>query len=279
MVHVTQGIPYSDINFIGTYLAAMLGCVASFGTYLMPVTALSILNTPQFIGPSSNSTWVALAWTLLSAVSFPLVGRLSDIFGRRWFFIGSTGAAVVGSIIGATANYIDTLIAASVFLGFASSGQLSINYSIGELVPMRHRFVVNGVIFLATLPTSALSPWIARLFIERTSVSWRGIYYLGIAMHGASFLLWIVFYHPPKFDNLHRNRTKLQELRDLDFGGMFLFIAGAVLFLLGISWGGTLYPWKSAYVLCTLIIGFFLLVGFILYGKCETNINAGKKGS
>lgn len=264
---MTQGHPYGDIWFIGTYMAALLACVGAFATYLMPITALSILNTPQYIGPSENSTWVALAWTLLSAVSFPLVGRLSDIFGRRWFFAGSTGAAVIGSIIGATANHIDTLIVASVFLGFASAGQLSMNYSVGELVPIRHRFATNGFISLATLPTSALGPWIARLLIVKTAAGWRGIYYIGIALHGTSFLLWVVFYHPPKFNNLHRNRTKMQEVRELDYVGILLFAGGAVLFLLGISWGGQQHPWTSSYVLGTLIVGFLTLVAFVLWGK------------
>jgi hypothetical protein len=30
---------------------------------------------------------VALAWTLCVSVGYTLVGRLSDIFGRRWFFV------------------------------------------------------------------------------------------------------------------------------------------------------------------------------------------------
>ena len=58
----------------------------------------------------------------------------------------------------------------------------------------------------------------------------------------------------------------MQELRDLDFGGMFLFIAGLLLFLMGLSWGGSLYPWKSAHVIATIVIGFVLCVIFVLYG-------------
>lgn len=231
----------------------------------MPVTSIPILNT--ILGPSSNAMWIALAWTLLSAVSFTLLGRLSDIFGRRWFLAGSSASALIGSIIGCTANSVDTLIAASAFLGLASAGQLSMNYTIGELVPIRHRFAVLAFIFLATLPTAALGPYIARLLIQKTSVGWRGIYYLGIAIHGASTLCWVAFYHPPKFHRLHRNRTKMAELAEMDFGGIFLFVAGCVLFLLGLSWGGQIYSWTSAYVLCTLIIGFATLVGFVVYGS------------
>lgn len=34
---------------------------------------------------------------------------------------------------------------------------------------------------------------------------------------------------------------------------------------MGISWGGSYYPWKSAHVIATIIIGFFSLVAFVLY--------------
>ena len=55
-------------------------------------------------------------------------------------------------------------------------------------------------------------------------------------------------------------------MAELDYGGIFLFTAGMVLFLIGLSWGGTVYPWKSARVLCTLLIGIACLVGLGFYG-------------
>jgi MFS family permease len=115
----------------------------------MPITSLALIEAE--LGVSPNAVWVALAWILLSAISFVLLGRLSDIFGRRWFWTGSAISALIGSIIGATAKSTDTLIAASVFLGAASAAQLSFNICLGELVPLRHRFTANGVIFLSVV--------------------------------------------------------------------------------------------------------------------------------
>lgn len=152
VIHTTQGSPYREVNFIGTYLAILLGCNAAFAGFLMPITSLALIEAE--LGVSPNAVWVALAWILLSAISFVLLGRLSDIFGRRWFWTGSAISALIGSIIGATAKNTDTLIAASVFLGAASAAQLSFNICLGELVPLRHRFTANGVIFLSVVSQS-----------------------------------------------------------------------------------------------------------------------------
>lgn len=211
VIETTQESPYGEVNFMGTYVAVTLACCASFAGFIMPVTSLQLIE--RDLGVSPNAIWIALGWILLSAVSFILLGRLSDIFGRRWFFTGCTVSALIGSIIGATAQQTEVLIAASVFLGLGSAGQLSFNYSLGELVPMRHRFAVNGFIFLATLPFSGLGPYLARLMIINTSAGWRGIYYLTIGLNAASTVCWVLFYHPPTFDNLHRNRTIGSTLR------------------------------------------------------------------
>jgi hypothetical protein len=53
----------------------------------------------------------------------------------------------------------------------------------------------------------------------------------------------------------------------MDYLGIVLFIAGLVLLLLGISWGGGKYPWKSGAVIAPIVIGFLLLVAFGFWGK------------
>ena len=124
--------------------------------------------------------WIILAWTLCLAVGYTLVGRLSDIFGRRWFFIGASLCATMGCIIGATASHINQLIAGSAFIGLATAAQLSFNYIITELVPMKDRFYVLALVFLFAIPFSAFGPVISRLLIVHTSAGWRWDYYMNI---------------------------------------------------------------------------------------------------
>ena len=53
----------------------------------------------------------------------------------------------------------------------------------------------------------------------------------------------------------------------LDLGGTVLFVGGLILFLIGISWGGTQYPWKSGHVIGMILGGAATLVIFVLYGE------------
>jgi len=108
------------------------------------------------------------------------VGRLSDIFGRRWFFIGCSLLATIGCVVGGTAKNVNSLIGANVLIGMAAAGQLSFSYSIGELVPIKHRGFVLAIAFTAATPFSALGSYIGRLFVVYTAAGWRWDYYVAI---------------------------------------------------------------------------------------------------
>lgn len=64
------------------------------------------------IGPSPDIAWVSYAYNLVLAVMLCLVGRLSDIFGRRWFFICGNCIALIGCIIAALSTSVPMLIGA-----------------------------------------------------------------------------------------------------------------------------------------------------------------------
>lgn len=57
----------------------------------------------------------------------------------------------------------------------------------------------------------------------------------------------------------------MQQVKDFDYIGTFLFLAGFIPFLLGLSWGGGVYPWKSAAVISTMVIGGVLMIVFACY--------------
>ena len=201
------------------------------------------------IGPSVNLNWVATIWTLGSSIGFLLFGRLSDIFGRKEIVMAVNVLGLVGCIVGATANSIDQLIGANGCNGLAAAGQLSFGIILGELVPNKQRGPIVVVTFLSSMPFAVFGPVIARAFILNTASKWRWSYFLGIILEVITLALYQFLYHPPKFHQLHENKTRMQAFKELDFGGIFLFISGFVVFIIGLSWGGQAYPWKSAQVI------------------------------
>lgn len=124
---------YRSSYFLGSMFAVCLSMASGVAGFGLIAPLLGYINAD--IGPSPDLVWVALTYTLTGAVGFMLVGRLTDIFGRRWFFIGGSCIALLGSVIGATAQNIHTMIAAETFIGLGASAQMSYYYSLGGLEP------------------------------------------------------------------------------------------------------------------------------------------------
>ncbi|CRK44549.1 hypothetical protein BN1723_019479, partial [Verticillium longisporum] len=104
------------------------------------------------------------------------------------------------------------------------------------------------IVFLSSLPFAVFGPVIARSLFNNTSSKWRWSYFMGDILGAASL-----------------GKTRWQMTKDLDFVGIFLYVSGCVLFLIGLSWGGVAHPWASAATLCTLLIGLALMVSFVVY--------------
>jgi MFS family permease len=251
-------------SFIGTMLAVGLAFVGGAGTFSLVAPLLGIINAD--IGPDPNYLWIALVITLTLSVGQVLVGRLSDLFGRRWFFILGSALALVGCIVSAVATSVPMLIGGSVLVGFASAPQLSYTFVVGEIIPFKHRFHVQLYIYPWVTATTGFGPAIAYALVQHTKHTWRSCYYLMIAINAASTLCWYFFYFPPTFDDKYKHKkTKRQVLIDFDFVGLILLVGGMLIFLMGISWGGSLYPWKSAHVIACIVVGFLALVAFVIY--------------
>ena len=120
-----------------------------------------------------------------------------DIFGRRWFFVVGSALALLGSIVCAVAPNIPAMIAGETLIGLGSSAQLSFVFAVGELVPMRYRVLANSYCYLWLILPNAFGPVIGYAFQYKTSVGWRGSFYVLIGMNALCTASWYLFYYPP----------------------------------------------------------------------------------
>jgi MFS family permease len=113
----------------------------------------------------------------------------------------------------------------------------------------------------------------ARSFVQHPDLGWRWCFYLAIICNALSVVLFFFFYHPPSFRMLHmEGKSVKQQIKLLDFVGMGLLCSGATLLLLGISWGGSSFPWKSAACIAPIVFGALLFIAFFTYGKSTRGI-------
>lgn len=110
------------------------------------------------LGPDPNYLLVSTAFTLTAGVGLTLVGRLGDIFGRRYFLIGGQTLGFIGAITCATAKNIPTVIGGTVLVGLAGAVQLTFTFVVAELVANKDRAYVDAFLFMSIVPLSSMGP-------------------------------------------------------------------------------------------------------------------------
>ena len=151
-------------------------------------------------------------------------------------------------------------------LGLAAGVHTCYGLTVGEICPHKWKFIVVAatVVFPNVVPTG-FGAYLANMLVDfgANLEGWRWIYYIYLILQGIALVLMVLFYHPPSFKQLHGDkRTYMDELRRVDWIGMLLLVAGLVLFLLGVSWGGQPLPWSSSRILGLIITGGILLIIF-----------------
>jgi Fungal trichothecene efflux pump (TRI12) len=125
---------YFSPRFIGSYFAFGFFAMGGFGGFGLIAPVLDAMA--KDIGNPLNSSqvnWLALVYTLCLAVGGTLVGRFTDIFGRRWFFIAGAALGVVGAIVYATAKNIPVAIGGQTLIGLPSAISFAYPFAIAEL--------------------------------------------------------------------------------------------------------------------------------------------------
>jgi EmrB/QacA subfamily drug resistance transporter len=202
--------------------------------------------------------WATTAFLITSTISTPLYGKLSDIYGRRGFFLFAIAVFIIGSMLCGLSQNMYELAAFRAFQGIGAGGLMSMALAIiGDIVPPRERAKYQGY-FLAVFGTaSVIGPILGGFFAGQDSIigitGWRWIFYLNVPIGIAAMVVVARVLHLPHQRTDHR----------IDWPGAVSLIVGLVP-LLTVAEQGRTWGWGSGRALLCYAIGLIGIVAFIL---------------
>ena len=117
--------------------------------------------------------WVTTAYLVTSTIVTPLYGKLSDLYGRKPFFLLAISIFIVGSLLCSLATSMYELAAFRALQGLGAGGLFTLALTtIGDIVPPRERAKYQGY-FLAVFGTSSvLGPVLGGFFAGQSTILW-----------------------------------------------------------------------------------------------------------
>ncbi|KAL6886852.1 major facilitator superfamily domain-containing protein [Trichoderma evansii] len=209
-----------------------------------------------------------LAFIGIAASLFTIAGDLngtsldiSDVFGRKPPLYVSLGLFFIGSVVFAVARNMKTIIAGRILQGLGG-GEIDVlaQVILADMTTLEERSKYIGLMAIPMAIGNIMGPIVGALF--STFVSWRWIAWINLPIIGMGTSLVFFFL---KFRPIPLEDTLAQNLNQLDWVGMTLIIVGVTLFVMPLSWAGSLFPWASWQTLFPLLLGATLLVVFLFY--------------
>jgi len=188
--------------------------------------------------------WIFTAYLLASSVAVPVVGKLSDLFGRRPFYIGGLLIFLFGSIVSGLAQNMYELIGARAITGIGGGAMMALAVTtLGDIFSPRERGRWMGLIMSVFGLGSIVGPTLGGVVTDH--FGWRWIFYVNLPL--GIFALAMLASTLPRV----RRTGRVQ----IDWLGITLLVAAVVPFLIGLTWAGISYPWGSVQVIGTLGAG------------------------
>ena len=164
---------------------------------LMLGTALGALDNtiiasalPTIVGKLNgfkSFAWVGTIYIVTSTISTPILGKLSDLYGRKLLFQFAISTFLVGSVLCALSHSMSQLIAARGVQGIGAGGIQSLTFAIlGDIITPRERGKYMGLYTSVFAVAAVAGPLVGGFMIEHWA--WQWIFLINVPIGGAALV-------------------------------------------------------------------------------------------
>ncbi len=252
-------------SFLGSLMASM---TMSAIIIALPDILRGIGVNPMSPLGFASMMWLMFSYPLMVAVAVPIVGRLSDMYGRgKMFTIGDAIFTVMSTLLGIVPGYGSVAVAQMIAYRFVQGlgGSMMFTNSaaiITDVYPPHRRGVAMGIVSIAFSAGSIIGLVVGGVLAV---VNWRLVFLVNTPI-GIASTAWA-------YVTVYRLPLGLRRVR-VDYLGASMLAASLVLLLLGITFGmlpsgNSMMSWGSPMVL-GLIGGGLLLMALLIPVEMRT---------
>jgi EmrB/QacA subfamily drug resistance transporter len=272
MYTTTTGVQISHRQLLAAMLGVMLGVLlAALDQTVVGPAMFKIIRDLRGL---EHYAWVTTAYLLTSTIAVPIFGKLGDLYGRKWLFVGGMVVFMIGSALSGLASgtgefNLAGLTVSGLTVGMAQliafralqgigAGMMNANAFtiIGDLVPPAERGRWQGLFGAVFGLASVIGPTVGGYITD--NIGWQWVFYVNLPV-GLLAIAVVVFTFPP----LHVAREGHQPV--VDWLGVTALIAASVPLLLGLSLGGSKdFPWDAPQTIGLFVVGGLFLVAFLV---------------
>ncbi len=228
------------------------------------IVSTSIRTIADNLHNLDMQAWATTSYLITSTISTPLYGKLSDLYGRKPFFLTGITIFLVGSIACTFSQSMYELAAFRAVQGLGAGGLMSLALAIlGDIVPPRQRAKYTGYFMSVFGISSVAGPVIGGFLAGQAEIlhltGWRWVFLVNVPI-GAVALLVV-----GKVLNIPHTR---REHRRIDwFGAITISVALVPLLIVaeqGRGWGWQSQNAWTCYGIGAAGVVLFLLVEYLM---------------